>query len=136
MFVVIVCGSRGFWSVAPIADYLSELKDRYGDSLVVRHGGAGGVDSIAHGVCGLLGIATDVMPADWARFGKGAGQQRNLAMLRGSAEYGPADAVIGFWDGQSRGTRHMMDAALHAGLPVAVVRESGERFYRTPSVAA
>ena len=33
-----------------------------------------------------------------------------------------ADALIAFWDGQSRGTKSMIDLAKRKGLQLAVVR--------------
>lgn len=35
------------------------------------------------------------------------------------AEY--ADACICFWDGKSKGTKHMIDLATAAGIPLRVV---------------
>jgi hypothetical protein len=54
-------------------------------------------------------------PADWDKHGKRAGYLRNADM----AEY--AEALVAFWDGQSRGTKHMIDLAEKAGLRVSVV---------------
>lgn len=47
--------------------------------------------------------------------GKKAGIFRNIAM----AEY--AHALIAFWDGESKGTAHMIQAARERGLVVRVV---------------
>jgi hypothetical protein len=33
-----------------------------------------------------------------------------------------ADALVAFWDGQSRGTKHMIDIASARGLVVRVVK--------------
>lgn len=35
-----------------------------------------------------------------------------------------ADAVVAFWDGESRGTRHMIDHGRDVGLNVDVIRYS------------
>lgn len=53
-------------------------------------------------------------PADWERYGKGAGMVRNREM----AEY--SDALVAFWDGESRGTSNMIQEALKHGLEVHV----------------
>ena len=42
-------------------------------------------------------------PADWGKYGKGAGFIRNEQM----GNY--ADYLIAFWDGKSRGTFHMIE---------------------------
>lgn len=33
-----------------------------------------------------------------------------------------ADALVAFWDGQSRGTKHMIDLACKYGLKVRVIK--------------
>lgn len=53
-------------------------------------------------------------PADWKKYGRGAGPIRNLEMAD------VADALIAVWDGKSAGTKHMISAALAKGLKVYV----------------
>ena len=48
-------------------------------------------------------------PANWPKFGQGAGYQRNIEM----AKYG--EALIVIWDGFSKGTGHMLDTARKMG---------------------
>lgn len=55
-------------------------------------------------------------PPDWDSFGKKAGALRNIEM----AKYG--ETLIAFWDGKSKGTKHMIDTAKERGLKVKVVR--------------
>jgi len=52
-------------------------------------------------------------PPDWTK-GKSAGYIRNEEM----AKY--ADALIAFWDGSSKGTKHMIDLAKKYNLKVKV----------------
>lgn len=54
--------------------------------------------------------------ADWDLDGKSAGFKRNVKM----AEY--ADALVAFWDGSSRGTKHMIDIAKEKGLDIRIKR--------------
>ena len=54
-------------------------------------------------------------PADWDKYGKAAGYKRNGEMARN------ADALIAFWDGKSRGTKHMIDLAKKYDLQARVV---------------
>jgi hypothetical protein len=53
-------------------------------------------------------------PADWKKYGKRAGILRNIQM----AEY--SDALCAFWDGKSKGTKHMIDEAHRRGLSIYV----------------
>jgi hypothetical protein len=56
-----------------------------------------------------------ITPSDWRSYGKSAGPMRNCEM----AKY--ADALLAFWDGQSRGTADMIQQMLDRGKPVRVV---------------
>lgn len=53
-------------------------------------------------------------PADWNKFGLSAGPRRNYEM----AQY--ADMLIAFWDGVSKGTSNMIDAAADKRLLMRV----------------
>jgi hypothetical protein len=55
-------------------------------------------------------------PADWDTHGRAAGVIRNKQM----AEYG--DMLIAFWDGESKGTKNMIDTSKKLGLLVYVHR--------------
>jgi hypothetical protein len=79
-------------------------------------GGARGVDTIAHEYAKAHSVATRVFPADWERYGKSAGVRRNIEM----ADY--ADALIAVWDGESKGTAHMIRIAEERGLKVYIYR--------------
>ena len=76
------------------------------------------VDRDFGSVCGLLGIPVEPFPADWERFGKGAGHRRNTQMLAGKVypSCPPATAVVS-WEG-GPGTANMVAQARAAGLPV------------------
>lgn len=53
-------------------------------------------------------------PPNWERYGRRAGPKRNGEM----AIY--ADGLIAIWDGQSRGTKDMIDAMFKAKKPIFV----------------
>jgi hypothetical protein len=80
----------------------------------VVSGGAKGVDTLAMTFAHNNQLPLTVMRADWDKFGKSAGFKRNAEM----ANY--ADALIAVWDGQSRGTLHMINIAKERGLRVYV----------------
>ena len=54
------------------------------------------------------------MPADWNKYGKSAGYKRNEEMAN------IADAALVIWDGESRGSKHMIDIAKKQKLQVYV----------------
>jgi hypothetical protein len=117
VFKVIVAGGRDF------SDYrlMHETLDRLLKSKSKTHkvaiisGTARGADTEGEEYAHDVGIDCIQMPADWNTHGKSAGYKRNHAM----AEI--ADAAVVFWDGKSRGSKHMIDIAKAKGLPLRVV---------------
>lgn len=77
-------------------------------------GGARGVDDLGALWAKENGVPVKLMRADWTLHGKAAGPIRNDEM----AKY--AEALIAVWDGQSRGTKHMIESARERGLKVCV----------------
>lgn len=79
----------------------------------IVHGGARGVDAVAHDLFeGVLPVR--VFPPDWKAFGKAAGPIRNREM----AAY--ADVMLAVWDGKSRGTKNMIETFAKTGKPFAI----------------
>lgn len=79
-------------------------------------GGANGADLIGEQLATHFNIPCERFPADWDKHGKSAGYIRNEEM----AKYG--DYLLAFWDGHSKGTKHMIDCAEKEGLPVKLVK--------------
>jgi len=77
-------------------------------------GGARGIDTYAAQWAIQHGIPLKTMKADWNQFGKSAGYRRNVEMAN------EADALLAIWDGESKGTRHMIDIAKKKGLIVTI----------------
>jgi predicted Rossmann fold nucleotide-binding protein DprA/Smf involved in DNA uptake len=86
---------------------------------VLLSGGAKGADALAERLAGERGLTIDVIPADWRRYGRGAGPIRNKQIVES------ADLVIAFWDGKSRGTRSALSHAEKMGIPVEVHHPHG-----------
>jgi hypothetical protein len=82
----------------------------------VVSGAARGVDRLGEAWARLHGIAITRFPADWARHGRAAGPIRNGQM----ADY--AEALVAILDGESRGTKNMIDQARQRGLKVKIHR--------------
>ena len=94
------------------------------DRLVVIHGAAKGIDSIADEVCGdYPSMATVPMPARWDLYGNRAGPIRNeemLLVLMKLQNHGYTVSVLAFHDqiGESKGTKHMVNVALKVRVEV------------------
>jgi hypothetical protein len=82
----------------------------------VVSGCARGVDRLGEAWAYAHDVPIARFPADWKRYNKLAGLIRNKEM----AAY--ADALILVWDGQSRGSGHMLSVATQKGLQVYVYR--------------
>ena len=125
---VIVAGSRNVTSYHHIAGHLDLLFAKWdnaepgaGDVEIVS-GTARGVDQLGEKYARRNGLECKKFPADWDRFGKSAGYKRNEQM----AEY--ADALVAFWDGCSRGTRHMINLAKAADISVSIIPSEPRSF--------
>lgn len=112
---VIIAGSREFNDSALLFSECDlVLKNRTFDIEIVS-GTARGADRLGEDYAKTRDFSIKQFHADWNKHGKSAGYIRNKEM----AEY--ADMLIAFWDGKSRGTKHMIDLAQEAGLKIKVV---------------
>ena len=119
MFKVIVAGSRDFRDYELLKRVLDHLLSHKAvEEVEIVSGTARGADEMGERFAKEKGYALKQFPADWDTFGKSAGYRRNSQM----ADY--ADACVVFWDGKSRGTKHMIDLAEKTGLPLRVARTS------------
>ena len=114
---VIVAGSRSFDDYPILKRELDAVKDQID---VVISGGARGADSLGERWAKENGKTVWNMPADWST-GKSAGHIRNVAMgMR-------ADAAFVFWDGESRGSRHMIETMMKMKNPCRVIQYLNEQ---------
>lgn len=116
MFKVIVAGSRDFSDYQFMVKKLDFLLSRKShEKICIISGGARGADSLGERYARENNLKLKVFPADWNTFGRKAGYIRNEQMADN------ADALVAFWDGQSKGTQHMINIAKRRGLSVRVV---------------
>lgn len=78
-------------------------------------GDAKGVDNLVVRWCKENGITYRIFRANWKLYGRSAGPERNGQMIRSGGE-----ALIAIWDGESRGTKNMIQQAKQHELPVHV----------------
>ena len=79
-------------------------------------GMARGADMLAYSLWANNKMPIHNFPANWDKHGKSAGYKRNQEM----GEF--ADAAVCFWDGNSKGTKHMIDIMNKLNKPVYIVR--------------
>ena len=83
--------------------------------IVIISGAARGADSLGEKYANEKSYTIERYSADWNTHGKAAGPIRNAQMANS------ADALIAFWDGQSHGTKSMINIARNKGLLVRVI---------------
>lgn len=116
MFRVIIAGGRSFSDYERLKRVMDHLLSKTKEEIVIVCGKARGADSLGEQYAKEKGYEVRYFPADWKGLGKSAGYKRNEQMAQN------ADALVAFWDGQSRGTKHMIDLAGKYGLDVRVVK--------------
>ena len=108
---VAIIGSRTFTDYERAEEFLDALEL---DITRIISGGARGADAIAERYASEHGIPITVYPADWERYGRGAGMIRNKQIIA------DADVVIAFWDGASKGTKNSIELARKAKKKLAI----------------
>lgn len=105
---VIIAGTRSINDYKLVVD---SIKSSGYTITEVVSGCATGVDWLGEQWARANDIPIKEMPANWDRDGKSAGPMRNRMM----AEY--ADAAVIIWDGESRGTRNMIENMIRRKKP-------------------
>ena len=116
-FRVIIAGSRGFNDYAVLQTVCDNLlaKKEQTHNIVIISGTVRGADSLGEKYARERGYTVERFPAYWQQYGKAAGPIRNRQMADN------ADALIAFWDGQSKGTKDMIMESKKKGIAVRVI---------------
>jgi hypothetical protein len=107
---VAVIGSRTY----PKLHLVRKLIETLPEGCILISGGARGVDTVAEEAARARGLTVQVFPAEWRKYGRGAGIKRNQDIIT------RADVVLAFWNGISPGTEHSIQLAKSLGKPVQV----------------
>lgn len=124
---VIIAGSRDFDDFPKLMnnciDILFKITEQNNDLDKIRivSGAARGADRLGEQYAKIAGYKVSRFLADWDGLGKRAGYVRNAEMAKYAVADGNYGVLIAFWDGKSKGTKHMIDLAEKYGLEVHVV---------------
>lgn len=115
---VIIAGSRDFTDYALLKEYADHILQNVAqrESIEIVSGGAKGADELGELYAQERGYKLTRFPAEWSKYGRAAGPKRNEQM----GDY--ADALIAFWDGKSKGTKHMIEYASRKKLKVRIMK--------------
>lgn len=111
---VIIAGGRNFNDYPQLCQICDKALSLQKEIEIVS-GTANGADKLGEKYANEKGYPIKQFRPDWDGLGKSAGFKRNEDM----AKY--ADALIAFWDGSSKGTKHMIDLAKKHGLKIKVI---------------
>ena len=121
---IIIAGSRDFNDYELLKKSAIEIitkKTMLPDLTRIVSGGARGADTLGERFANEMGLEISRFIPDWDGLGKRAGYVRNAEMAKFAVEDDNDGMLIAFWDGKSKGTKHMIDLAKRYGLEVHVV---------------
>ncbi len=117
---VIVVGGRDFDDYDFMCQKLDELfwvSDTFDDNEIkIISGMAEGADTLAVRYADERELTKILFPANWKTHYRMAGILRNEDMLSFATH------LVAFWNGQSHGTKHIIDIAQQKGIPVWIFR--------------
>jgi YspA, cpYpsA-related SLOG family len=109
----IIAGSRNITDL----DLLEQFIEKSGLQITtVISGSARGIDKLGETWADKHDIPVLRYPAEWKKYGRGAGPVRNKDMVDN------AEACIVLWDGRSKGTKNMIDLAHKKGLLIHIYK--------------
>lgn len=116
---IIIAGGRSFNDYELLERECDRIIGNYDGEIIIVSGTAKGADKLGEHYAFNRGYQVEHHPADWDNYGKAAGYRRNREMAQCS------DALIAFWDSESKGTSHMIDLGDEYKLKVFVIRYGG-----------
>lgn len=117
---ILVCGATYFLDYHKLHYELIKIfKEKHLDlsDITIISGMAKGADTLAVQFANQYDIPCLEFPADWARYGKGAGPVRNQQML----DEGKPNLIVAFPMQISKGTRDMINRGLMEDIEVIVI---------------
>ena len=124
---IIIAGGRDFNDYNLLRNSVIKIitdKTALPDLAAIVSGMARGADKLGVQFADEMGLEIVRFPADWDGLGKRAGYVRNVEMAKFASEDDNNGMLIAFWDGKSKGTKHMIDTAKKHGLEIHVVNYS------------
>lgn len=112
---LIIAGTRTFNNYLFLKATLDKILSTVDEDIEIVSGACRGTDKLGELYAREYGYPIKTFTPNWALHKLGAGFRRNQQM----AEY--ATHCVCFWDGESRGTKHMIDLAKKYNLPLRVI---------------
>lgn len=113
----VITGGRNIKDVQLVEGHLEDMYKKYGKPEMLIHGDCCGVDKISGSWAEKKGISVEKHPADWKKYGKGAGPIRNREMANRCSK---EDICVSLWNGTSSGTKDMLSVCEKKGLKTEI----------------
>lgn len=114
---LLIAGSRGYNDYDAFRMKVDKcLREHDKSKIEIIEGGAKGVDRLARRYAIENEMVYRTFEADWEQHGKSAGMIRNKQMAN------VATYAIIFWDGESNGTRNMIENCEHQNIPYRLIK--------------
>lgn len=102
---IVIAGCRDYENYQEAKEFIEACLKGIKEEIIILSGGAKGADALGERYARENGLSVERYPAEWAKYGRGAGPRRNQKMAEA------CDLAICFWDGKSRGTKSMIRLA-------------------------
>ena len=122
---IIIAGSRTFNDYKLLKKSIYNIfknKNIKKNNVRIISGTANGADKLGEKYAQEFGLKLTKMSAQWNEYGKSAGYIRNEQMAKYAIEDDNIGVLVAFWDGISKGTKHMIDLANKHGLEVHIIK--------------
>jgi hypothetical protein len=113
--------SETFRIMREIAQKLTGKQTFNKQFLTIVSGMANGADKLGAQLAKDFELKLQEFPANWDRYGRRAGYMRNVDMAEFVSESEVHGVLIAFWDGESKGTKHMIDTAKKKNIETHIV---------------
>lgn len=114
---LIIAGSRGFNDYELLKDKIQKITQNQNIECIIS-GEARGADSLGERYAQEFNMPLLKFKPNWDLYGKGSGYRRNVEMAENATH------LIAFWDGESKGTNHMIQIMSKMCKPFRVIKKS------------
>lgn len=123
-YSIIIAGCRSFTNYKVAKNFIDQVLNsnninKYEISCIIS-GCARGADQLGERYANENNINLVQCPAEWDKYGSGAGYKRNREMRDLAIADGHTGVLIAFWDNESSGTRNMISLARKRNMMVFI----------------
>lgn len=120
---IVIAGGREFDDFDYMRECMNSIKHLYYNrSIEVISGACRGADELGEQWAAENHFAVESKPPDYKKY-----PPKQAPLIRNDEMAKRGDVLCAFWDGESRGTRHMIGCAMREGLEIHIFRYGGTK---------